>query len=171
MSDEHAHGSAATFVSPARRLAWAALALVAILGLCLLRVRIHGDTTLADVYSDPAHFEGVFVDLATEAVIVSVEQTSFTLRELEREIRVHASVDPDDVGRFVHVRGVFHPAEGDAPAWIDPQGGVRVHRGRKWKIWLSLVPLVWVAGLLLATFRFDGSRLGFVARDAGRGDA
>lgn len=148
----------------ANRLGWAAVSFVAIVALCVLRVRIHGDTTLVDVYSDPVRFEGVPVDLATEALIVEVDEEAFTLRELDREIRVHARLDPSDVGRFVHVRGTFHAAAGDQAAWVEPIG-VRVHKGRRWKIWVSLIPLAWVALLLLSSFRIDPSRLAVELRE------
>jgi len=151
-------------LSAGNRLVWATVSLAVIAGLCLLRVRIYSDTTLRDVYSAPNAFDGVVVDLATEAVVVSVGEESFVLRELDREIRVQGRVDPEDVGRFVHVRGAFHAAAAGEPAWVDPVG-VHVHKGRRGKIWISLVPLTWIAFLLLRTFRFDPSRRALELRE------
>jgi hypothetical protein len=151
-------------LSATSRIAWVAVCLAVIAGLCLLRVRIYSDTTLLDVYSAPTGFDGVVVDLATEAIIVYVDEDSFVLRELEQEIRVHGHVDPEDVGRFVHVRGTFHPAQVDQPAWIEPVG-VHVHKGRRWKIWVSLLPLTWLAFLFLSSFRLAPGRCALELRE------
>jgi hypothetical protein len=145
------------------RLAWAAAALAALLALCVFRARTHPDTTLRDVLADPAAHAGKTIDLASETVVASVGAEAFVAAELGREILVRARLDPEDVGRYVHARGVFHPAGADGAAWLEPEV-VRVLRGRRWKIWISLAPLVWVALLFAASFRVVPSRLALELR-------
>jgi hypothetical protein len=147
----------------AGRLGWAAAALIVIVAMCVYRVRVHPDTTLRGILSDPSAFDGREVDLVSEGVVASVSAQGFVLSELGREIAVRAPVDPEDVGRYVHVRGTFHAERPGAPAWIEP-AALHVHKGRRWKIWLSLAPLVWVAWLLASSFRLDRARLALELR-------
>ncbi len=70
-----------------------------------------------------------------------------------------------DVGRFVFLQGTFHASRSEEQ-WdgVIEQPEFHVARGRRAKIWISVIPAVWIAILLLKHLRFDRKRLAVVLR-------
>lgn len=117
------------------------------------------EPNLTEVMAQPANFEGREIKIGEEPLLEAVESEYFVVRSRGYRLRVAGTVSPEDIGRFIYVRGVFQRVDADA-AWdavIQPAEHY-VARGRRAKIWLSVIPVVWIAVLLLRHFRFNPAR-------------
>lgn len=137
------------------------LALIAgasLLGICVYSHWIGDHDDLPAYYARPEQFDNRLVDLNSAAKIVARTETSFTVAERGATIEVRATVPESAVGCYVYAIGIFHQ-EG----WLEPHG-VRIARGRRLKILISVAPALWVAGLVLWHFRFRWRPFGFDVR-------
>ena len=115
--------------------------------------------------SNAASFEGQEIRIGDEPVLESVEADSFIVRSRGYRFRVAGNVSQTDVGRFIYVRGVFRLPESRAAedGLVDPAEHY-VARGRHAKIWLSVIPVVWVGVLLLRHFRINTHQMSIEPR-------
>jgi hypothetical protein len=117
------------------------------------------DVDLPVVIANAQAFAGREVVITDEPILESVEDDWFTVRCRNYRIRVAATISPDHVGEFVYVRGTFHPAHPDAPNdGLLSHAAYRVAAGRRAKIWLSVIPVIWIAVLLLRHVRINTTR-------------
>ncbi len=115
---------------------------------------------LPEIMASPASYEGQEIKIGDEPVLESTDADSFTVRSRGYRFRVTGNVSQEDVGRFIYVRGVFQLPEsaGEEDGRVDPAEHY-VARGRRAKIWLSVIPVIWVGVLLLRHFRINTSKL------------
>lgn len=146
-------------ISLRRRLAHAAWSAAAIAALGWWSWYSDPDPSLPEVIASAADFEGRQVKISDEPVVESVATDSFIVRSRGFRLRVSGRVSTDDVGRFVYVRGIFRrpAASAEWDGIINPAEH-HVARGRRAKIWLSVIPVVWITVLLLRHFRIDTTR-------------
>ncbi len=118
------------------------------------------DPSLSDVMARPASFEGQEIKIGDEPILESVNSDFFVVRSLGCRLRVAGTVSPDDIGQFIYVRGVFRqPTPGAGCDGVISPAEHHVARGRHAKIWLSVIPVLWVGALLLRHFRINASRM------------
>lgn len=117
------------------------------------------DVDLPVVIANAQAFAGREVVITDEPILESIEDGWFTVRSRNYRIRVAATINPDQVGEFVYVRGTFHPAQPDASydGLLSP-ATYRVAAGRHTKIWLSVIPVIWIVVLLLRHVRINTTR-------------
>ncbi len=117
------------------------------------------DPSLPEIMANPIRFDGREVKIGDEPIIESIDDNSFVIRSRGFRIRVSAQLSPDDIGRFAYVRGTFNRAEAteDCDGFIQPSRHY-VARGRHAKIWISVIPTLWIATLLLRHFRLNTTR-------------
>ena len=118
------------------------------------------DPSLPEIMASPASYEGQEIKIGDEPVLESADADSFMVRSRGYRFRVTGTVSQDDVGRFIYVRGVFQRRESAAEedGRVDP-AEYYVARDRRTKIWLSVIPVIWVGVLLLRHFRINTSEL------------
>lgn len=121
--------------------------------------------------ADPATFAGKEIKIGDEPVLETVEPEHFIVRARGFRFRVTGTVSPTDVGRFVYVRGVFRrPAANTEYDGVIHPAEHYVARGRQAKIWLSVLPVIWISVLLLRHFRINTSSLSIERRKSGTPD-
>ena len=146
-------------VSLRRRLTHAALCAVIIAVLGWWSWYSDPDVDLPVVIANAQAFAGKDVAIDDEPILESAEDGWLIIRSRNYRIRVAATISPDQVGEFVYARGTFHPAQPDAAydGLLSP-ATYRVAAGRHAKIWLSVIPVIWIAVLLLRHVRFNTTR-------------
>lgn len=117
------------------------------------------DVDLPEIITNAQTFAGREVVIGDEPILETVENGWFTVRSRGYRIRVAATISPDDTGEFVYTRGIFQPANADEPydGVLSP-ATFRIASGRHAKIWLSVIPVFWIAVLLLRHIRINTTR-------------
>ena len=123
--------------------------------------RYHPYRNLQDALRQPQAFDGRVVTAGAEVTIVSVDDTSFVIRQLGHTFRVRGHLPEARPGEYVTLEVVFHKS-----ADLELVRG-RVLKGRRAKIWISVLPLLAVVALFFVDFRFDWRTLLFVRRGTG----
>ena len=114
--------------------------------------------TLQMCLQNPHQYDGILLNVGGEAKVAAVSEGRFTIEQLGKRIEVvgfHPEIKPDE---FVMLEAVFHQ-EG----WLELRR-VYVAVFRRYKIYVSLLPLVIVFILFLRSFRFDCRRMFFYER-------
>lgn len=134
----------------------AVFAAVAIAVSCWWSWYSNPDASLTDVMASPTAFDGQQIKISLEPVVESVGNGDFVVRSRGFRIRVLATIDPSDVGGFVYLQGRFRMAgPNETCDGIIEEPEFYVAQGRRAKIWISVVPAIWVLLLLLRHFRLD----------------
>lgn len=123
------------------------------------------EPSLREVVTNPAAFDGHQVSIGSEAIVESVESEFFVIRVLGFQIRVTGAVHSSQIGEFVFVRGTFQPPPRgtDCHGLIEP-AEYRIARGRHAKIWLSVIPVLWIGYRLVQSFRVNPTLLSIEPR-------
>ncbi|MHC4877255.1 MAG: hypothetical protein ACYTGL_12230 [Planctomycetota bacterium] len=123
------------------------------------------DPNLSNIMAKPSAYAGHEVKIGDEPILESVEPGSFVVQSRGYLFHVTGNVSSDDIGRFIYVRGIFHPSSpsDEVDAKIHPAEH-RVARGRHAKIWISVIPTLWIAALLLRHFRVNRQTLAIEER-------
>lgn len=167
-ADAGAASETAGMVIPVRRRAvHMTVAAVAIVALGWWSWYSSPGPDLREVMANPVAFEGQEIKIGDEPLLESCETDFFIVRSRGFRFRVSGSISSNDIGQFVYVRGIFHqpPADADWDGEINPAEH-RVARGRHAKIWLSVIPVLWIGVLLLRHFRINWKRLAIEERRA-----
>jgi hypothetical protein len=152
-------------VSARRRLAHAAWSTAAIAALGWWSWYSDPDADLPEIMAAPEAFEGQNIKIGDEPVLEAVEPEHFVVRSRGYRLRVAGTVSSADVGRFIYVRGVFRrPAPNSNNHGVIEPAEHYVASGRRAKIWLSVIPVAWIAVLLLRHFRVNPTRLSIEPR-------
>ncbi len=109
----------------------------------------HPDVTLKMCLEHPRRYDQTLIEVGNEAVVETVYADSFTIRYLDHIIPVrgmHPDVEP---GEFVLLRARFHQ-EG----WLEPLA-IRIAEQRRMKIWISVLPVLWIAVYFFRKYRFN----------------
>ncbi|MCI0698421.1 hypothetical protein L0337_41290 [candidate division KSB1 bacterium] len=104
---------------------------------------------LAEILGNPQKFAGQRVAVFIEARIAERTEDGFILAQRGHRLRVLANVKEAPLGEFVAVQGVFQP-----PNHLRAET-IRLAQGRRWKIAISVIPVLLLAVLLPMALRFD----------------
>jgi len=129
-----------------------------LVGLIVYGKAANRTVTLQMCLHNPEKYDGFTIDVGGEAQVVQVTEDWFTIRQMGRVVKVvgsHADIRPDE---YVICQGVFH-REG----WLELIK-VYVAVQRRYKILVSILPVMIVALLLLKDYGFDCSRFQFYQR-------
>jgi len=129
---------------------------LAIAGLGYYNYRTNPWISVSDCLDDPESYDGAVVTRFREPMIKSICGNGFVLSQKQGpEIKVVMDTTGLRTGEFVGLRAVFH-REGYLEA-------VKFHMSerRRYKIWLSVPPVLLVMLLCLRYFRFN-SRTGYI---------
>ncbi len=104
---------------------------------------------LAKILGDPQKFAGQRVAVFIEARIVERTEDGFILAQRGHHLRVLTKIKEAPLGEFVAVEGVFQP-----PDRLQAEA-IRLAPGRRWKMAVSVIPVLLLAVLLPMALRFD----------------
>jgi hypothetical protein len=114
--------------------------------------------TLQMCLNNPEKYDGTLIEVGDEARIVDISDAWFTIEQMGKIVRVvgsHKELRPHE---YISLQGIFH-REG----WI---GLTKVYVAvmRRYKILISIVPVIIILILFIRSFRFDGRRCHFTER-------
>ncbi|MGH7455427.1 MAG: hypothetical protein ACRENG_29000 [bacterium] len=104
---------------------------------------------LAEILGNPQKFAGQRVAVFIEAKIVERTEDGFILAQRGHHLRVLTNIKEAPPGEFVAVQGVFQP-----PAHLQAET-IRLAQGRRWKMAVSVIPVLLLAVLLPLALRFN----------------
>ncbi len=104
---------------------------------------------LAEMLAGPQKFAGQRVAVFVESKIAERTEEGFVLAQRGHRLRVQADVKEAPVGEFVAVQGVFQP-----PDYLQAEA-VHLAQGRRWKMAVSVIPVLLLAVLLPMALRYD----------------
>jgi hypothetical protein len=130
---------------------------------CLVFLLIYGKlyypaVTLPMCLKNPDKYDGLEIGVGSEAKVVSVTDGWFTIRQLGVEVEVRGSAPDIRPDEYIIMEAVFH-REG----WLE-MTRVYVAVQRRYKIFISVAPVVVVFILLVFTYRFNFSTMEFQER-------
>jgi len=129
-------------------------------GLCLYSALENPEISLSECLADPERYEGVLLQHFHEATVQALVPGGFIMRVGDHRIRVVAPKASVAVGDFVTLRAIFHKEN-----YLEALQ-VYAAKGRRWKIALSVLPVLVVAGLFGRYFRFDRRRKILIPRNS-----
>jgi hypothetical protein len=105
--------------------------------------------TLAMCLADPEQYHGCRIEVANETIVQQVFSDSFTVRYLGRTVTVIGDTSGVRPGEFVSLIAVF-----------DKSGRLKLEKKhialyRRWKIWVSVLPVLLFAFLFWRRYDFD----------------
>ena len=106
---------------------------------------------LAEILNKPQKFAGQRVAVFIEAKIIERTADGFILAQRGHRLRVvtHVKEAEAPLGEFVAVEGVFQP-----PDLLQAEA-IHLAQGRRWKMAVSVIPVLLLAVLLPMALRFD----------------
>jgi len=105
--------------------------------------------TLPMCLKNPRQFDGREVEISTEVRVRQVLADGFIIEQMRKRIRVLGDPAGLRTGDQVSLIATFH-----ADGWLEAHK-LHIAKGRIWKIWLSLLPVLAVGIVLLCKYRFD----------------
>jgi len=104
---------------------------------------------LSEVFADPQKYANKKIAVFIEAKVKELTPDGFILEQCGQRLWVHTSNKNTPLNEFVAVSGTFQP-----PAHLYAEA-VRVAEGRRWKMAVSVIPVVTLVILLPLALRFD----------------
>jgi hypothetical protein len=104
---------------------------------------------LAEILSNPQKFAAQRVAVFIEAKIVERTADGFILAQRGHHLRVLTDIKDAPLGEFVAVEGMFQP-----PDFLQAEA-IHLAQGRRWKMAVSVIPVLLLAVLLPMALRFD----------------
>jgi hypothetical protein len=104
---------------------------------------------LDEILGNPQKFSGQRVAVFIEAKVVERTEDGFILVQRGHRLRVLTNIKEAPPGEYVAVQGVFQP-----PAHLQAEA-VHFAPGRRWKIAVSVIPVLLLAVLLPMALRFN----------------
>lgn len=114
--------------------------------------------TLAMCMENPAAFDGQTIFIGTEITVREVREDGFQIHQMGRIARVYGESAQVKKGDTVQLVAQFR-----APDQLVLEK-LYVAKKRRWKIALSVVPVVLIAMALISAFEVDGRRFEIVER-------
>jgi hypothetical protein len=127
------------------------IGLILLLALCAWAEYSCPYPDLAEILANPEKFSGRRVAVFIEAKVAEHTKSGFILDQHGRRLRVHTTIKDSPIGEFVAVAGVFQP-----PADLQADT-IHLGRARRWKIAVSIIPVLVLAVFLPRAIRFDRS--------------
>jgi len=109
--------------------------------------------TLAMCLAEPERYHGRRIEVANETVVEEIFSDRFTIRYLGHIVTVRGDTSGVKKGEFLSLVVVFHQ-EG----WLELEK-FHIAIYRRWKIWVSVLPVILFAVLFLRHYRFNARRL------------
>jgi hypothetical protein len=113
---------------------------------------------LAEMLAHPEQYAGKRVALFIETRVAEQTEDGFILTQRGHRLRVHTSIKDVPPNEFVAVAGIFQP-----PDRLHADS-VRHAKGRRWKIAVSVIPVLLLVFLLPLALRFDRQTRTFILR-------
>ncbi len=113
---------------------------------------------LSKCLADPERHDGRIIGVGTEAKVVELLPEGFVIQELGQRIAVAGDLPKASPGDYIRIRAIFHK---EGYLELDQ---LYVAKGRRAKIFVSIVPALLVIFLLFRTYRFDWRQLLFRER-------
>lgn len=104
---------------------------------------------LGEILGNPQQFAGQRVAIFIEARFMEQTEDGFILAQRGHRLRVLANVKKVPLGEFVAVQGVFQP-----PDHLQAEA-IHLAQGRRWKIAVSVIPVLLLVILLPMALRID----------------
>jgi len=126
------------------------LLFITVCGLGYYNTRTSPWISVADCLEDPEAYDGKLVTRYREPLIGEIFADGFQLIQKNApSIRVYADTTGLISGKFVGMRAVFHKQ-----GYIEVRS-LHVAKRRRYKIWISVLPVFLVGFLCLKTFRWN----------------
>jgi hypothetical protein len=127
---------------------------VAALLLALLALIWYGAThnptvTLAMCLAEPDRYDGCRIEVANETIVQDIFAHGFTVRYLGNSVTVKGDTTGVRKGEFLSLVVVFHKQ-----GWLELEK-LHIAIYRRWKIWVSVLPVILFAILFVRRYRFD----------------
>jgi hypothetical protein len=132
--------------------------LIVLLSLCAWAQYSCPYPELAEILAYPEKFAGRRVAVFIEAKVAEHTIDGFILNQRGHRLRVHANIQDAPIDEFVAVAGVFQP-----PSDLQADA-VHLARGRRWKMAVSVIPVLLLAFLVPRALRFDRRTRTFALR-------
>jgi len=104
---------------------------------------------LAEILANPEKFAGQRVAAFIEARVIEETKDGFIIAQRGNRLRVHTEVKEAPLNEFVAVAGIFQP-----PDQLHADS-IHLAHGRRWKIAVSVIPVLLLVFLLPMALRFD----------------
>jgi hypothetical protein len=105
--------------------------------------------TLAMCLARPDRYDGRRIEVANETIVQDIFADGFTIRYLGHIVTVKGDTTGVKKGEFLSLVIVFHK-EG----WLELEK-FHIAIYRRWKIWVSVLPVILFAILFFRQYRFD----------------
>ena len=133
-----------------QRIIKISILLFLLLALSYYGAHFHPWIETSDCLDRPGEYDGKLVTLYSEPMIGEIYSDGFQLLQKHRPpIRVYSDTTGLHTGEFIGLRATFH-REGYLQAV-----SLRVARNRRYKIWLSILPVIFIGIALLHFFRIN----------------
>jgi len=113
---------------------------------------------LAEMLAHPEQYAGKRVAVFIEARVAEQTEDGFILTQRGHRLRVHTGIKDVPLNEFVAVAGIFQP-----PNRLHADS-VHQAKGRRWKIAVSVIPVLLLVFLLPMALRFDRQTRAFTLR-------
>ncbi len=112
--------------------------------------RFHNpNLTLAMCLADPEKFHGKRIEVANETIVQTVYSDSFTVRYQNRSITVIGDTQGVRPGEFLSLIAVF---DRSGRLYLEKK---HIALYRRWKIWVSVPPVLLFAWFFIRRYRFN----------------
>lgn len=133
---------------------------ISIIALSLYTVRFHPWISTTDCLRDPDEYDGKLVTHFSESMIGEIYDNGFLLHQLnEPPIRVLSDTTGLILNKYIAMKAIFH-REGYLEAV-----SLRVSRNRRYKIGLSVIPVLFIGILLVRSYRINWKSVQIESRE------
>lgn len=105
--------------------------------------------TLRMCLGDPHQYDGQEINIAQEATVAQLLTNGFLLRQMDQIIRVQGDSQNASPGDYVRMKAIFHKEN-----YLELKR-LYVAKGRRLKMIVSVVPVMYILFLFFKTYRFD----------------
>ncbi len=113
---------------------------------------------LAEIVANPAKYSGQRVAVFIEARVTAQTAEGFILNQRGTPLQVHTAIKNAPLNEFVAVAGIFQP-----PNSLHADA-VHLAQGRRWKMAVSVLPVLALVVLLPLALNFDRQTRSFILR-------
>ena len=140
------------------RAARIALYLLFLSLLILYGYYFHPHVTLQMCLADPQKYTGSRIEVGNEALVHEIFKDGFSIKQQNRIVPVHGMSADVKINEFVIIDATFHEL-----GWLEAHR-IRVAKKRRYKIVLSVLPVLFILILFFKRYRFDFHNLYFIER-------
>ena len=139
-----------------KRTALILLSVIVLLLLSVYNYNNHPWISIETCIKNPTAFDGKIVEKFSEPMIGKLYKDGFILKQKQgRSIRVYADTSGLKTGEYLGLKARFHK-EGYLEAVY-----IKVSKYRRYKIWLSVIPVFFVLFFLIRNLKFNWKKFLF----------